>query len=131
MEHRQEEEEQIREDYKTTRTKQRSRPSLEEVAQFKLNTHGQLADNRRGSFVLTLAASIGGRAAAAGLGIAPGGVCIAGMTQLQCLRLIDKLQCGRVVVVAANAASSSSRQLAKAQVQAVPPSCLAMCRVTR
>lgn len=74
-------------------------PLLEEVAQFKLNTHGQLADNRRGSFVLTLAASIGGGAAAAGLwlaaiGIAPGGVCIAGVTQLQCLRLIDKLQCG-------------------------------------
>lgn len=106
-------------------------PWLEEVAQFKLNTHGQLADNRRGSFVLTLAASIGGGAAAAWLwlariGTAPGGVCIA---QLQCLGLIDKLQCGRVAVVAANAASA--RQLAKTQVQAVPPTCLAMCRVTR
>lgn len=55
---------------------------LEEVAQFKLNTHGQLADNRRGSFVMTLAGSIRGGTAAAGTEIGSIIVRIAGMTQL-------------------------------------------------
>lgn len=82
---------------------------------------------------MTLAASIGGAAAGTGVGIAPGVVvCIAGMTQFQCLCLIDQFQRGRVAaVIVAAAAAAASRQLAKAQVQAVSPSRLAVCRVTR
>lgn len=104
---------------------------LEEVAQFKLNTHGQLADNGGRSFVVSFAAAeslyFSGSGSSSGSETGTTAALVGGLrtldpsaalgfAQLQGLRFVDQLQGGTAVVGGTGVVRS--RELAK--VQAVP-----------
>jgi len=105
---------------------------LEEVAQFKLYTHGQLADNGCRSFVVSFAApesvsasaDVSGSAASLGSGFRPLDSSSAlGFAQLQGLCFVYQLQRGTAV---GGTGAVWSRQLAK--VQAMPATAVMVTR---